>query len=166
MPEWQIGIAVFPLHGTCVMQAPQIFLEWKRFLSGWAVENVVRPMILDSWTYCAKAGLIAERPSINLRRVKHSQLTQRLQTSVASETAVGADCARDGSLQWALASQLRLTLERIPTLIGFIRLRCKVRRTARSVPTRALPIATSRVASCASNSTLGRLLRTTLIRQI
>lgn len=51
------------------------------------------PMILDSWTHCAKAGLITERPSINLRRVNHSQLTQRLQTSVASETAVGAEIA-------------------------------------------------------------------------
>ena len=50
-------------------------------------------MILDSWTHCAKAGLITERPSINLRRVNHSQLTQRLQTSVASETAVGAEIA-------------------------------------------------------------------------
>ncbi len=60
------------------MQHGQIFMEWKRFLSGSAVEDTVPPMILDSWTRCVNAGVPAEPPSINLWRVSDDELTRRL----------------------------------------------------------------------------------------
>lgn len=61
------------------MQESQILMEWRRFISGSTVENVVRPVILDSWIRCTKGGVRAEPPSINLRRVSDHELTERLE---------------------------------------------------------------------------------------
>ena len=51
-----------------------------------------------------------------------------------------------------------------PLLRGFMRLRCRVLLTARSVPARAASIATRRAAALLSKTTLGSPPRTTLTR--
>src|SRR5690349_19918420 len=61
------------------MQESQVFAEWKRFTHGLTTEGAVRPMILDSWTRCLRAGVAAESARVTLRRVSEEELRQRLE---------------------------------------------------------------------------------------
>ena len=61
------------------MQESQVFAEWKRFTHGLPTEGVVRPVILDSWTRCLRAGVSAEPAHVTLRRVREADLRQRLE---------------------------------------------------------------------------------------
>ena len=61
------------------MQESQVFAEWKRFTHGLPTEGVVRPVILDSWTRCLRAGVSAEPAHVTLRRVGEADLRQRLE---------------------------------------------------------------------------------------
>lgn len=63
------------------MQDTQVFVEWKRFLSGSPTDIAVRPVILDSWTRCVRFGMSAEPQSINPQRVADDELAQRLQNN-------------------------------------------------------------------------------------
>jgi transcriptional regulator of acetoin/glycerol metabolism len=54
-------------------------MEWKRFLSRSPVEGTARPVIIHSWTRCAKAGVPAEPEPISPRRISSDELTRRLQ---------------------------------------------------------------------------------------
>src|SRR5574340_422839 len=60
------------------MQEPQVFAEWRRFTHGLPTKGAVRPVILDSWTRCLRAGVAAEPARVTLRRVGEADLRQRL----------------------------------------------------------------------------------------
>lgn len=61
------------------MQESQVFAEWRRFTHGLPTEGAVRPMILDSWTRCLRAGIAAEPARVTLRQVGEDELRQRLE---------------------------------------------------------------------------------------
>lgn len=67
------------------MQDSGVFAEGERFIHGLPTEGAVRPVILDSWTRCLRAGVAAEAASVTLgREVSPQAVGDALQDKIAS----------------------------------------------------------------------------------